>query len=109
MILYRYRDRVVVPKEFKTLSIFSFLAKHFNKRVNTALYKWHHLYTLLIALGVETRRCMLERGQFTIFIFEAENVGERMCRLVFQVSPSSNMSPWGSLRVTFGAVPYNVR
>ncbi len=51
---------------------------------------------------------LIRKRKFTIFIFEAENVGERTCRLVFQVSPSSNISPRGSLSVTFGAVPYNI-
>ena len=36
----------------------------------------------------------------TIFIFEAEKVGERTCLLAFQVSPSSNINPRGAFSVT---------
>ena len=42
----------------------------------------------------------------TIFIFEAENVGDRMCLLPFQVSPSSNTSPRGAFNVTLVAEFY---
>ena len=36
---------------------------------------------------------MSEKKGPTIFIFEEENVGERMCRFVFQVSPLLIRSP----------------
>ena len=42
----------------------------------------------------------------TIFIFEAENVGDRTCLLALQVSPSSNISPRGAFNVTLGTKFY---